>query len=349
MKYNRAVSFGRKKPRIQFYLHAGTHKTGTTAIQSFAAQHRSNLARMGLIYPGYSPFVKKMQDGHHWLAHALAENGSVPLPVDAVPLLAKRWLKKARRKHANVFISAEAFYRHVVGEGTYGEKRKRYLRLLADALDGFEVTAILVFRRPDDYIRSNYQERVTRSAHPIADFERFWRSGQPGLHYHLNAKLFKEVFSSLTCLIYEDLIASPDFFSQFFNALNIDVAGLDGVGVVRKSLCPVETRVKNFANKFLDNRKAGKVFIDWMQSPEASACIRETYGTTEYSLWPSHAAREEFLASRAEDIEKLRAEFFPDRERLFPPLKEGDTAPPVPRLSQELKRMVLDYFGRKTE
>ena len=216
LKRTKVHTIGRKKPVTKLYLHAGTHKTGTTAIQSFSSLHRADLERRGLIYPGYSPIVKKKQEAHHWLAHALAENESVPLPAETVPLLARRWLKKARRKHSDVFVSAEAIYRHVIGAGTYAENRKRYLVRLAESLDGFEVTVILVYRRPDDYIRSIFQERVNRSAHPIPDFEKYYQSGQPGLQYHLNATLFKEVFPSLICLIYEDLIASEDFFSQFF-------------------------------------------------------------------------------------------------------------------------------------
>jgi hypothetical protein len=339
---------GKKLPP-KLFLHSGTHKTGTTAIQSFASLHRVNLAKRGLIYPGYFPLVKRKQDAHHWFAHALAENENIPLPADSVPLLIKRWLRKAQRKHAEVFVSAEALYRHIVGDGTYSEQRIRYLRLISKALDGFEVCVILVFRRPDNYIRSSYQERVMRSAHSISNFQRFFRRPPKGLEYHLNATLFKETFPIVKCLIYEDLAASPNFFSRFFEVMNIDISGLDGVGVVRKSLSPVETRVKNFANEFLESRKAGKAFVEWMRSPSVADCITQTYGTAEYSLWPSHAAREEFLASRADDLEKLRAEFFPDRDRLFPPLKEGDTAPSVPELSPELKKMVLNYFGRRRE
>jgi hypothetical protein len=333
----------------KLYLHAGTHKTGTTAIQEFAFAHRRSLKRRGLLYPGYSPLIRKTQNAHHWFAHALADNQIVPLSPDSVPLLTRRWLSKARRKHADVFVSVEALYRHVVGEGPYEERRRRYLIRVAEALEGFDVHVIIVFRRPDNYIRSVYQERVMRAARPLPPFVKFYQSAQKGRNYYLNAKLFQEVFPALTCLIYEDLDSSANFFTRFFNAMNIDVSGLDGVGVVRKSLSPAETLVKNFANRYLEDRKAGKVFLRWMRSPKTASRIRGAYGGTAYDLWPSHAARQEFLDSRQEDMEKLRLEFFPGRERLFPPLREGDTAPPVPPLPPELKKLVLEYFGKKSE
>lgn len=334
---------------IKLYLHAGTHKTGTTAIQAFAYTHRRSLKRRGLLYPEYRPIIKKPQKAHHWFAHALADNEIVPLSPDSVPMLTKRWLSKARRKHADVFVSVEALYRHVVDEGSYEEKRRRYLTRVAEVLKSFDVHVILVFRRPDDYIRSIYQERVMRAARPLPPFAKFYKAGKNGLQYRLNAGLFKETFPSLVCLIYEDMNVPDNFFTQFFSTMNIDVSDLDGVGIVRRSLSPAETLAKNFANRYLEDRKACKAFLSWLRTPEVAGRICKAYGTTEYDLWPSHAARQEFLDSRQEDIEKLRQDFFPGRDRLFPPLEEGDTAPPAPPLPEELKQMVLEYFGRKTQ
>jgi len=34
-------------------VHIGSHKTGTTAIQRFAASHRATLRERGLWYPSY--------------------------------------------------------------------------------------------------------------------------------------------------------------------------------------------------------------------------------------------------------------------------------------------------------
>jgi hypothetical protein len=216
-------------------------------------------------------------------------------------------------------------------------------------LTDFNVNVILVFRRPDDYIRSLYQERVMRAARPLPPFQKFYQKNPKGLEYHLNAKIFKEVFPNLTCLIYEDLTVENGFFTNFFRTMGVDVSDLNSVGVVRKSLSPAETMVKNFANRYLENRDAGKIFLRWMRKPQIAERIKAAYGDTEYDLWPSHAARQEFCESRQEDLEKLRRNFFPDRELLFPQLTEDETAPPVPPLPEKLQRMVLDYFGRKAE
>jgi hypothetical protein len=335
----------------KLYLHAGTHKTGTTAIQAFAAAHRAELLRQGLLYPSAAPLIYRIKrvQAHHWFAHALAEKSRVLRKIEDVQSYTEKWLKKAHKHDADVLISIEALYRHILGGGSYEIKRTRYLERVADTLRNFDVTAVLVFRRPDVYMRSFYSHRVMHARRALPDFQNFVRKIPKGLRYHKNASLFREAFSEVLCLTYEDLNGRGKFFSNFFTTMGVDASDLNGVGVVRKSLSAPETLVKNFANQYLETRRNSKAFLRWMRRPDVAGRIREYYGDGQYDLWPSHAARREFLDSRQEDIEKLRQDFFPGRDRLFPPLTEGDTAPPVPPLPEELKQMVLEYFGRKTE
>lgn len=335
------------------YLHAGTHKTGTTAIQAFARKHRRRLKRRGLLYPGYARYllqhpryVLSPPEGHHWFAHAVAETGKVPLSNGDADELAERWRHQALRARADVLLSAEAVYRHVLGTGSYADRRKRYLARLKETLGEFDVVTLLVYRRPDDYLRSFYQERVMRATAPLPPFSTYSASEPPGLRYHENARLFADTLGTVWALTYEDLTASNGFFGDFFSSIGVDVTDLRPVGVVRKSLTPTETRVKNFANKHIRDRDHGKAFLRWLRSGPIQRRIREAYGDTDYDLWPDHEAREAFLQSRAEDLEKLRADFFPERECLFPPLDPAETPPEVPELPGELKRLVLDYFGK---
>lgn len=271
------------------------------------------------------------------------------MTVESVKLFADKWQKKARRRNKNILISAEALYRHLLDKGTYDERRISYLKRVAEVFCNFDITVILVFRRPDDYLRSLYQERVMRAIRPLPAFEKFISNNQRGLGYYENAKLFADIFPQVNCLIYEELADTGSFFINFFKELHVDVSHFREAGIVRKSMSPQETMVKNFANNYINSRKAGKSFLRWLRSKEASDRINEVYGDTDYDLWPSHAARKEFLKTREGDVEKLRSAFFPDRETLFPPLKEGDTLSPVPPLPKELKQLVFEYFGRKTE
>ncbi|MFW6247758.1 MAG: hypothetical protein ACOC3H_01405 [bacterium] len=327
------------------YLHVGSHKTGTTAIQSFACQHRIDLLKQGLLYPDYPPVVERTNDAHHWFAHALAGDANLPLSPDRVPDLVDHWLRLATREEADVLVSAEALYRHVLGKGSYRDRRNAYLERLAETLHGFNVVPILVFRRPDDYIRSLYQERVMRAAQPYPEFSRFIASKHAGLRYRENADLIRDHFPRLRVYTYEELSDGRRLVQAFFETLGHNVSARRSSGVVRKSLTPQETRVKNYANRFLADRDASKRFVKWLHTGRVRRKIARAYPRQSYDLWTSHDQRVSFLEARQDDLAALKREYFPERETLFPPLLRGDTSPHVPEVPDKVRRMVDKYFA----
>ncbi|MCF7943179.1 MAG: hypothetical protein K9L21_01970 [Spirochaetia bacterium] len=335
--------------RMKIYLHAGTHKTGTTAIQFFAAKHRKALLKKGLVYPKAAPILYRMKQihAHHWFAHAIAEKNRLQISEKKLKSFAKKWIKTAIQHDANLFISIEALYRHKLGTGSYQEKRKRYLERVSSLFGNAKVIAVLAFRRPDDYLSSYYQNSVIYSYKCLPDFMHFYDEKIPkGLEYYDNASLFQEVFDSITCLVYEDLASSNKFFTHFFAAMDIDVSSLKDVGIWKKGYNVPEIQVKNFANNYISSKKENRRFLSWMRKPQITKTISESYQNSAYSLWPSHEVRRQFLESRENDLKNLQETFFPGRSALFPALRESDTLPPVPPLPDNLKKMIFDYFGR---
>ena len=49
----------------KLFLHVGSHKTGTTAIQRFAYLNRSTLRAKGFWYPDFYPIDKSNIKAHH--------------------------------------------------------------------------------------------------------------------------------------------------------------------------------------------------------------------------------------------------------------------------------------------
>jgi hypothetical protein len=58
--------------RPPLYLHAGLHKTGTTALQAALHSHAERLKQAGFLYPGSG--IPEALDGHHNLAWELARD-----------------------------------------------------------------------------------------------------------------------------------------------------------------------------------------------------------------------------------------------------------------------------------
>ncbi|HWR98367.1 MAG TPA: hypothetical protein VN317_08085 [Candidatus Methanoperedens sp.] len=131
----------------RLYLHVGTHKTGTTALQQFFAGNRSRLSQLGVLYPDAgSP--------HHARLAAALRSG------DRQPLLDVLASPEAAR-HPAVLLSSEDFERQAAALD--------FLRALAPC-----VTIVIYLRRQDFYVQSSYQASVKspyrRSSQTFAQF-----------------------------------------------------------------------------------------------------------------------------------------------------------------------------------
>lgn len=340
-----AMDTSLSKPKL--ILHAGTHKTGTTAIQAFAARHRGTLADRGILYPDLAPIGPAHRYPHHVFAHALADKDAALSPGD-VARLAECWAETATRTGATVLLSAEPLYRHVLrrrGEpkGDWYAGRARYLDRLAEVLAPFAVEVVLVFRRPDDYVRSLYQENVIRTnGRKWASFEAFRAHAQrSALRYADNATLFSERFTQLRCLIYEDLPPGDAFCPAFFAAIGLDATGLAAVGVVRKSVGPAETQIKLLLNHKLSHPHPNARLLEFIKSPAVAALIAEHLGSGPFGLWESSATRAEFLDTIFPEIDRLRAAFFPERTTLFT-LPEIKPVLPAPAFDVAFETQLMD-------
>ena len=289
------------------------------------------------MYPRYFP---GLLDAHHFVAHALAGRGKSSRLAPIVYFLSRWWAVVARIRGAAVFLSIEALYRHGVGSGAHSLRRLRYLKRVKRAFAPFDIEAVVVFRRPDDYLRARYQERVAGSTDTVGPFSDFIRSFPPRLDYARNAKLLKQALPRLRCVLYEDLQSSTDFCESFFRIIGINAGGSRGVGRIRPSMTAPETLAKAYANRFISSKHANRRFVRLMQTTEFKTILSQHYGAQDYSLWPSHSARLRLVESRATDLEKLRNLCFPDRETLFLAPSPSDTKPHVPPLPTTLQRFI---------
>lgn len=238
------------RPRL--VLHIGTHKTGTTTIQKFAAANRAALSEKGLHYPALVPSFGPRNPGHHHLAHALSDEGSPSVTRDE----ALAFIDKARKDAdgRTVLLSAEPFFRHVLGargDADYWTARHAYIRAVAEALSGFDVTVMVVFRRLDDFVQSLYKESVLQSryARPIEDFV---RERITSFEYGRQLDLWEDVFGKKALLIslYDKSVRGRATVDQFFALLGVDTTGIGGnvSGEANVSASPMAVEVKRLIN-----------------------------------------------------------------------------------------------------
>lgn len=137
------------------YVHVGTHKTGTSALQLFLSRNRRYLADHGLCYPtlGCTP-----EGAHHYIANALK---GPPYPLIKPELSADEYLEGLRQallRQPRVLISSEIFMRLLPG---FKPRLVEDLSALA-RLSGVaqRVRPILYLRLQEDYLESFYRQTV---------------------------------------------------------------------------------------------------------------------------------------------------------------------------------------------
>jgi len=306
--------------RARLLLHAGLHKTGTTAIQAFASRNRGELRRRGVWYPGYEPVRSVDHQSHNRLAHSFAQTGKRGLlSAQEIESLVDYW--QTQGSDETILISAEAFSRHVLTDehNDWLSQRVMYLRHVAESLNAFEVDAVLVLRRQDEYVHSTYLEHVMKGTKEGAlSFEEFrQRLGDLHLQYEKNLMAFESCFDRIHVMLYEDLRRDPRFCANFFSGIGFDVSDLQEPGIVRKSLSPAQANVKKSVRWMAVSKGMNRGLNASLRSGVGEWLAHRLGKAGDAGLWKSDAERRQWQDRYAEENERIRRRFFPEREVLF--------------------------------
>ena len=209
-------------------IHAGTHKTGTTSLQTLFTRHRAELADRGILYPVTGVWSGGSEGESHtniaWelMGHVLfdPESGTLDDLVDEIVASPCR----------NALISSEEFSCFFVHPEFLCQLRDRLL----DA--GLTPYIALSFRDVDDYARSLYVTLASLAYEPTyAEFQEMvavdgevtFRKNTYCFDYDRLVRTFAEIFGAeaITCIDYDP----TDAVAPFLKALDWFFEGaLDG-------------------------------------------------------------------------------------------------------------------------
>lgn len=201
------------------FLHIGTNKTGTSAMQRFFSTHRDLLQAHGLLYP----VTGCSGDAHYEISSLLGfEHRKLkPVDVSARPLRgARRKLEQeiARAASSHVLISSEFF---VI---------PRAVAPVRDFFRDFDVRIVVYLRRHDGWWESAYNQAVKTTANPPwgRGFERYlryqrMRNPQYG-NYRLLLHRWAETFGSENLIVrpYERQQNEPNIVADMLCAMGCD-------------------------------------------------------------------------------------------------------------------------------
>jgi hypothetical protein len=314
------------RPRL--LLHAGLHKTGTTAIQAFAAGNRAALESRGARYPTFEPVGPANNESHNRLAHSIARTGkSGSFDDKQVRRLLEHW--RAQCADARLVVSAEALSRHIdpAGGADWKAQRLAYLERVADVLADFDVEVVVVLRRQAEFVHSAYLENIMKASRRGSwSFARFRDYlAERHLRYEDNLDVFSQAFGDVRVLVYDDLLQSGAFCAAFFEAFGFRVEGLKEPGRIRRSLSARQARIKRALLPVIFTRGQNRRINTFLRKPGITRLADRVLDDRGIGLWESVAARDEWQCRYDDENERIRARFRPERASLFPVDREAGT------------------------
>lgn len=277
------------------FIHAGSHKTGTTAIQQTLGAVRGELKRQGICWPrlGSSPV-------HHKFVQALHDRG--PFARLNAAWMTGRIRRQSRGCRATV-LSSERLYR--IGYVLFGNEpqdsdanRRRRTevlgRLRALFAGDFDIRVILYLRRVDVFAESMYKELLFRKDYPGRYlFARFLEQQDVLFRYDTRIHEFEDCLGPVSVHAYD---------------------ALQGAGVVPHFCSLIGANppapVASYARIRRSASNAGAWFLLWLSeqrdlSPSdrrrvLEFCLSDAWPEPQgapRSLWPSAASHSAFLSA----------------------------------------------------
>jgi len=211
---------------VKLVLHIGTHKTGTSALQSFCGLNRTALLDRGILYPR----LANKSNSFNFLAARIAFGQG-----DEVRRFFAKTVKEAQRVNAkSILISGESFYSitslfyrlYDRPCGDYWEHEKRCVSALRACLpEGLDPVVYCYVRRQDRFLESLYNQCVKHETGFGGDIEAFLCRMRETLDYTHQLQVWGDVFGrdNLYVRSYEPVAGRlPDDFLAW--SLGIEVA-----------------------------------------------------------------------------------------------------------------------------
>lgn len=290
-------------------LHIGTHKTGTTSIQRFAAQHRADLLKAGIYYPCYSEIGRPAHYAHLDVAKTIM-GSPTRLGADGLAAFAAHI---QATEHPLTLISAEPFWRGL-GAGTrpnneaaYWSARRAFVARVAEVFPPERTEILVVFRGQADFAESLFQEDVKVNR---------WRRGMQKFidhrwsyfRYAEQADLWAAVFPRLTALPYSNLVAKGDLVAAFFKHLHVDPAQLPQAERFNESIQPDFVTALRMLNRSDLNKAKLREIRDMLLALQSAEDVK---AWPKRSLWPNATTRDAFDAGFHAQNDRLMARYGP--------------------------------------
>lgn len=238
---------------MKIFLHIGSHKTGTTAIQSVAARNPGVLRQQGLLYPNYDLIGGTREQSHLRTVERLIKAPDAASANQPAALFAEA-SRIAEAEGLNMLLSAESLFR--LPQGRVAD----VTCALRDAFPAASFVVVCALRPRADFVESMYRNgyRVYKTV-PLGFAD--WLQKSHALFNYAN------IVESYTAALQAECIFLPysqetraNFVSRFFRALNVTLSSELVPGNKNPSLAPVECLAKRIVMADVCDSEMSKQF-----------------------------------------------------------------------------------------
>ncbi len=208
--------------RKKIYIHIGTHKTGTTAVQLFSIKNTNILKTLNIHYAFESrPKDKSIQYGHHLLPWFLMDRHSHYFEeyINNKEKMIFALINEIKTSQCdNIILSSEAFSLLNIEQI---DRLKKYLT-------EFDVHIIMYLRRKDSLIETMYQTNVMNYNESRSLDDSINKMGI-ALNYYEFVEKWKNIFGEdkvhvkLYC---KNILKKNDIVVDFYNLFDIDITDI---------------------------------------------------------------------------------------------------------------------------
>ncbi|MCC5987502.1 MAG: hypothetical protein JJT95_07460 [Pararhodobacter sp.] len=331
-------------------VHIGSPKTGTSSIQAFLASNWSPLKAQGFRYERFEP---NRGSQFEFAAAALTLAGEQVSPEHRLrygypDMEAQRvqtaalqdWLRRRRKNWAapTVLISSE----HILAWVKTNEAIAALDHMLRELFD--PVTYILYLRRQEDMIVSAYSESIKRGGKKT--LESFVQSHGIRQNYFKKVNRWVKVVGRDRLdvrLLEKDFLHQGDLIADFCHACDgIDMSELKMPPRSNEALSAEAAELLR-----LFNEHTPELLPDGSRDPLGQR-LRDrlmAHSAQGSRLALTQEQRQQIIDSHAVSNEKLRRNFFSQRESLFPPVAEPAVARDPAALREDALRLATRLLG----
>jgi len=201
---------------MRVFLHIGSHKTGTTAIQEFASDNANWLREQGLLYPSFDLIGGERERSHLGMINILTSNDSVAETADPGMLL-QAARRKAEDDGCNLLFSAESLFR--LAKTQQDIVSGAFAKAFAD----IPITVVCSLRSRAEFAESLYRNGYRAFAKVPEAFPEWLDMARTNFEYERILLAYVQNLGAESLLLSYSKSTRDDFVSFFFRRLGVEI------------------------------------------------------------------------------------------------------------------------------